>query len=198
MMRRIVVGAAWVGASSAAVRINEVADRGGGGACGGRDWVELANDGAADVALAGYVLHDAKGPTADDVYSFGADEVLPAHGFLVVCCSGTADRDVFGVNPFDSVHLLDASGSAVAAAGPMTGDGGSPGITYAWDGAAYAYTATATPGDPNEFSAVVPRKARLKAQNVCNPIIGPHLSRAAPGAALATVAAGAAAALAAL
>ena len=86
-------------------------------------------------------------------------------GFLVVCCSGTADRDVFGINPFDSVTLLDGVGAAVSATGAMTGDGGSPGVTYAWDGSAYAYTSAATPGAANAFAPVVPRKERLRAQN---------------------------------
>jgi len=38
-------------------------------------------------------------------------------------------------------------------------------VTYAHDGSAYVYTATATPGAANAFSTVVPLKTRLAAQN---------------------------------
>ena len=152
-------------AARGAVIINEIADRGGGGACSASDWIELYNNGGSSVSLTGYVLHDSKGAGADDAYTFGSGASIGAGAYLVVCASGTADGGaVFGINPFDSVTLLDNSGAEVGATGAMTGDGGSPGVSYAWNGGAYAYTSTATPGSANAFTAVVPRKTRLAEQ----------------------------------
>ena len=99
-------------------------------------------------------------------YSFGSGSTIAAGGYYLLCCgSDDVPGGTFGINPFDAISLLDATGAEVSTAGPMTGDGGSPGVTYAWDGASYVYTSAATPGASNEYSPVVPLKTRLAAQN---------------------------------
>ena len=56
-------------AAAQALRINEIADKGTSNVCNGEDWIELflplaAND-APSLNLAGYILHDDKGPGRD-------------------------------------------------------------------------------------------------------------------------------------
>jgi len=60
-------------------------------------------------------------------YSFGSGSSIAAGGYYLLCCSADADSDIFGINPFDTITLLDAGGSELSSAGPMVGDGGSAG-----------------------------------------------------------------------
>lgn len=160
--RALLVLGASVAPGRAAVYINEVADKGGGGACGDGDWVEVHNDGASAAAVGGYALYDQKGPDAADAYVFPAVAQLAAGAYSVYCTGAAHGR--FGVGSFDVITLADAGGAVLSTAA-LDGDG-EPGVALARrDDGTYAYTSSATPGAANVETPIVGRRQRLAAQD---------------------------------
>jgi hypothetical protein len=152
----------------AALVVNEIADKGSSEQCSGKDWVELYNSGGADIALAGYMIHDDKGPTDDKAFTFGDGVSISAGEYLVLCCNkDLADQPSFKIGGDDTITLLDASGVQLSTSGGLPGNGAED-KTYAWSNNAGAWTrtTTATPGAINVFTvdAVDPMVA-LVAQN---------------------------------
>ena len=97
--------------SDAALILTEVAYAGGGGQCGGSDWVEILNNGTADVSLVGYTLHDDKGSDDEKAKTFtGTDantNITP--GEYKLLCKG--DDFNFGIGSDDSTSGIWASAS---------------------------------------------------------------------------------------
>eukprot|EP00662_Eupelagonemidae_sp_cell21_P032870 gene32870-20855_t len=89
---------------------------GGAGVADRTDWVEVANTGAADAALAGWRLCGDKGCGNADAYDFPSDVTVPTGGYLVVCREAQ-DGDslsggfVFGISDSETVTLVDPSGA---------------------------------------------------------------------------------------
>lgn len=154
---------------TAQVVISEVADKGSSGVCDGEDWLELFNSGSADVDLAGFVLHDDKGPEDEDAFTFVQAVVLTAGEYRLVCTGGdSSTTPQFRIGGDDTVTLLDAVGDVVSSLGLL--DGGDSDVSYALDASTdeYSYTTTPTPGTANIFTdpeTPAEIKARLKLQN---------------------------------
>lgn len=77
------------------------------------DWIELKNVSDEDIDLSGLCLSDGKKTLDKFVFPEGA--VLPAGGFLVICCSGEeAVRELDGgVLEFHTAFKLSADGEKV-------------------------------------------------------------------------------------
>jgi len=151
----------------AAIRINEIADKGSDNVCEGKDWIELFNDSTDAVALEGYILHDDnyKQDKDGEEFTFGAGTSLSGGEYLVLCCNGdsTALNPKFKIGGDDSVTLLDGSGNTVSTSGKLP-DVGEANATYALNaGGEYIQTWTPTPGGLNVFTSKTVKD--LQAQN---------------------------------
>ena len=122
--------------------LTAVADRGSTDRCDGDDWVEMANTGGTDTALAGYVLHDDKGPDDSKAFTFGAAITIAA-GETLVLCKGAADSFEFKIGGDDTVTLLDASRGPVDTSGQL-GDAGALNLVWTRTGAAWGYEVVGT------------------------------------------------------
>jgi hypothetical protein len=130
------------------VVVNEVADKGAFSTCGGTatsggaDYVELLNTGTSAVNLAGFTLHDDKGPL--DLEAFKIPALTLAAGETIILCSGYVGSFQFGIGGNDAVTLLDASGVLVSTSGALPGGGSSTSTYQRNAGGSYGY-ATPTP-----------------------------------------------------
>ena len=113
----------------AAMRINEIADKGSDNTCEGEDWIELFNDSTDTVDLKGYILHDDDYPKeVGTELTFGADMSLSGGAYLVLCCNDNdgINNPKFKVGKSDTVTLLDSSKNVVSTGfyfGKITGFG---------------------------------------------------------------------------
>jgi hypothetical protein len=151
----------------AAIRINEIADKGSENVCEGKDWIELFNDSTDAVALEGYILHDDnyKEDEGGEEFTFCAGASLSGGEYLVLCCNGdgTELNPKFKVGKSDTVTLLDSSGNAVSTSRKLPGLG-EVNVTYALNALGeYVQTWTPTPGELNVITSK-PLKD-LRAQN---------------------------------
>jgi len=166
----------------AQVIINEIADKGTGTACSGEDWIELYNRGDTEVSLAGYILHDDKGPEDSDAFVFnndasGSSEVssIPPKTFLVLCCNGDGiSSPAFKIGGDDNVILRDGSSGAEVDSSGMLPDIGEFNRTYARNeekGGEFVQTTTPTPGSENVITVPptspqeTPQEKNYQAQN---------------------------------
>ena len=146
------------------VVVNEVADKGSFGVCGGvsgvagTDWVELFNAGTSTVDLGGWKLHDNNGVSSAETLTFPAGSTIPAGAFLLLCQSSNtslANSFRFGISGTDTVTLVDASGSAVSTTGTLLNQGSTVSTYQRKNDGTYAY-APATPSSVNVFSTSNP------------------------------------------
>ena len=114
------------------LQLTAVADKGSTDRCDGEDWVALDNTGTAEIALAGYVLHDDKGPDDSKAYTFAADATIAA-GATTTLCKDAAGSFEFGIGGDDTVTLLDAGRVLVDSSGQL-GDQGA--LNHVWTRAA--------------------------------------------------------------
>ena len=172
------------------VVISEIADKGTADACNGNnDWVELYNNGSDAVDLAGWILHDDKGPDDEEAFTFGSSSgssnVIAAGEFLLLCMELEDDVNSlspqFGIGDTDTITLLDtttmsntsSSGSTpeiIASQVQLTGgntDATLNVMTYALDEAdgSYKYTTTSTPGLPNVITTRVANSSSSTSTN---------------------------------
>ena len=180
--------------SSQAVSINEVADKGSSSSSGvcnntGADWIELylPSTSTAAVNLSGYILHDDKGPTDAQAYTFPPDATMMQPGEYRVLCLGDDDTSApqFGIGGTDQVTLVaPITGAVVSTTGPLSGRGETD-VSFAATGTTtdndttetastttFVYTSTATPGEPNIITLLPDpamvrqeQRAQLIAQN---------------------------------
>ena len=157
--------------ASSAVVISEVADKGSSSQCGAgnEDWVELHNAGSASVSLAGWKLHDDKGPSDSKAFTFSSTTPLAAGEYLLLCTrmDDAATSPQFKIGGDDTVTLLDASGAVVSSTGALQ-DLGELDLTWAYNAAtsSWRYTSTPTPGQANVFTDSWPAlRARLTKQH---------------------------------
>ncbi len=118
----------------AAMRINEIADKGSDNTCEGEDWIELFNDSTDAVDLDGYILHDDDYPKeVGTELTFGARS-LPGGAYLVLCCNDNdgITNPKFKVGKSDTVTLLDSSKNVVSTSGKLPGLG-EENATYAFN-----------------------------------------------------------------
>jgi len=150
----------------AAIRINEIADKGSDNTCEGEDWIELFNDSTDAVDLEGYILHDDDYPKEEGTeLTFGAGTSLSGGAYLVLCCNDNVgiDNPKFKVGKSDTVTLLDSSKNVVSTSGKLPGLG-EENVTYAFNAPGeYVQTWTPTPGELNVITSK-PLKD-LRAQN---------------------------------
>ena len=136
-----------LGLGQAAIIISEVADKGSSNTCpNNEDWVELHNIGPSSVNLAGFKLHDDKGPDDNNAFIFPSDTAsLSPNAFLVLCTrvdSGdNAASPQFKIGSDDTITLRDISGTIVSSSGALQ-DLGEYDLTWAYnsENVAYAYT----------------------------------------------------------
>ena len=150
----------------AAMRINEIADKGSDNTCEGEDWIELFNDSTDAVDLEGYILHDDDYPKeVGTELTFGAGRSLSGGAYLVLCCNDNdgINNPKFKVGKSDTVTLLDSSKNVVSTSGKLPGLG-EENVTYAYSAPGeYVQTWTPTPGELNVITSK-PLKD-LRAQN---------------------------------
>ena len=135
--------------------ISEVADKGTSNACPGKqDWVELHNTGSSAVSLAGYKLHDDRGPDDSKAYVFPRDREIKAGAYLVLCTGVDDKSPMFKIGGSDTITLRNAAGAVVSRVGPLPGDGEFD-FTWAYNSktTVFAYTSTPTPGSANVFTS---------------------------------------------
>ena len=111
------------------LKLTAVADKGSTDRCDGEDWVAFANTGPTEIALAGYVLHDDKGPDDSKAFTFGAGATIAA-GATTTLCKDAAGSFEFGIGGDDTVTLLDAAGGSVIDTSGELGDLGK--LNYVW------------------------------------------------------------------
>ena len=185
-------GGTTISVVSSQVIINEVADKGSSssssGVCNntGADWIELylPSTSTAAVNLSGYILHDDKGPTDAQAYTFPPDATMMQPGEYRVLCLGDDDTSApqFGIGGTDQVTLVaPITGAVVSTTGPLSGRGETD-VSFAattnnnaTDTAStttFVYTSTATPGEPNIITLLPDlatvrqeQRAQLIAQN---------------------------------
>jgi CotH kinase protein/Lamin Tail Domain len=157
------------------VVINEISDKGTSeDVCEGNDWIELYNNGGADVALEAYGLHDDKGFGHAESFIFPADSMISSKQYLLLC-TGMNDpmSPQFGISKDDTITLVravdpgnvDTANSTVTLASrsqlvEVVGSVVLPntisrlGITYALDPTTgvFANTQTPTPAAENVIS----------------------------------------------
>ena len=150
----------------AAIRINEIADRGSVNVCEGKEWIELFNDSTDAVDLEGYILHDDDYPKeVGTELTFSAGTLLSGGAYLVLCCNDNdgINNPKFKVGKSDTVTLLDSSKNVVSTSGKLPGLG-EENVTYAYSAPGeYVQTWTPTPGELNVITSK-PLKD-LRAQN---------------------------------
>ena len=133
----------------AAMRINEIADKGSDNTCEGEDWIELFNDSTDAVDLEGYILHDDDYPKeVGTELTFSAGTLLSGGAYLVLCCNDNdgINNPKFKVGKSDTVTLLDSSKNVVSTSGKLPGLG-EENVTYAYSAPGeYVQTWTPTPG----------------------------------------------------
>jgi hypothetical protein len=117
-------------AGNTGIRINEVMTSNKGTVSDGNgnfpDWLELYNSSDKDVNISGYGLSDDKLAAAK--WAFPSGTVVPAKGYLVVYCSGDAEKGAmhaaFKLSAHDALILSNTSGhvedSSNCAASPPT------------------------------------------------------------------------------
>lgn len=161
------------------IRINEISDKGTSAVCNGNDWIELYNSGPDLINMAdGYVLHDDKGVSDDNAFTFPPAIVL-AGGYMLLCTKmklsllsdtqalvGVSLDDPaspdFGISGSDTITLVRVNSQPSSATIyeeissvklPNTADAFD--VTYAYDVATgtYNYTSTPTPGSNNIITA---------------------------------------------
>lgn len=106
----------------ASVVINEVAPKGDGVKCGGKDWIELYNGAAAEVNIGDFQIHDDKLAAHPDTFTFAAGTKIASKGFLLLCQKDTptaATEFKFGIGGEDTVTLLNAAGTVVDTTGKL-------------------------------------------------------------------------------
>lgn len=162
---------------AAALRINEVADKGSSNACDGEDWIELflpPDSGTGPMNLSGHILHDDKGPDDAGAFLFPASTTI-SPGEYVLLCNGGVDPTTspqFGIGGDDQVSLLDPAGLLISTTGPLGGRGEFD-VSYAYDGTSDTciYTTSPTPADENSINplpdpeTVEEMRVRLHEQN---------------------------------
>jgi Lamin Tail Domain len=150
--------------SGQVVVVNEVADKGSFGVCGGTsstagaDWVELFNAGTGAVDLSGWKLHDNNGVSSAKTLTFPAGTTIFAGAFLLLCQSSNssvASSFLFGVGGTDTVTLVNASGSEVSTTGVLLNLGSTVATYQHKSDGSYAY-APPTPLNVNVFSTSSP------------------------------------------
>jgi len=159
----ILVPAAMMGlfSSEAKILISEVAYRGGGDVCNGKDWIELVNtDTTNRIDLNNYTIHDDKGPDDEDA-TLLAGEISPGE-FVTLC----RDQDfAFGIGGDDTVTLLDATAKKVDEV-TLPGEEYGTTVMYAYfDDGDYKYTSTATPSASNVYTEPITQEQKYTAQN---------------------------------
>ena len=92
------------------VIITAVANKGTADKCSGEEWVALANTGASNVAIDGFMLTDGNGREDDDALTFGSGVSIAANSKMVLCRK--ADFE-FKIGGNDTVTLWDAAGAMV-------------------------------------------------------------------------------------
>jgi len=117
------------------------------------DWVEIHNLSDADGSLEGWSIRD---DSDGHVHLLGADDVIAAHGFLVISDFSSPGGDGFGLGDADSVRLFDPSGSGIDTL--QWSDGECP-LGRAWGrapggGEAVGMLAIPTPGAENSDFAI--------------------------------------------
>lgn len=157
----------------AEVIVSEVAYKGSPDQCNGEDWVEIFNDGTAEVNLLNYTLHDDKGKDDEDAKLLPEIRVAPGE-FLLLCNSVDFD---FGIGRSDVITLLNSNGQLISEVA-LTGEGEDT-STYAYFDGEYKYTATPTPGSSNTFTAQQTLEDKLDKQNALGDDF--FLANAAPG-----------------
>ena len=157
---------------SSTVVISEVADKGSSSQCGAdnEDWAELHNTGSSSVSLAGWKLHDDKGPSDSKAFAFPPTTSPLATGEYLLLCTRMDNATIspqFKIGGDDTITLLDASGAVVSSTGALQ-DLGELDLTWAYNAAtsSYQYTSTPTPGQDNVFTDSWPAvRARLTKQH---------------------------------
>ena len=139
------------------VRLTAVADKGSTDRCDGEDWVAFANTGNTDVSLAGYVLHDDKGPGHNKAFTFAAGATIAASA-TVTLCKGAEGSFEFGIGGDDTVTLLDAGRVLVDSSGQLDDQGA---LNYVWtrSGSAWGHQVLGTLAPTPTPTALAPTMA---------------------------------------
>lgn len=165
-------------AAEGAVVISEVAKKGSSQVCDGNDWTELFNTKDETESLIAYVLHDDKGLSHPNAFSFPDVAVIDGLEYLLLCHdSATVNSNSmspqFGIGKDDTLTLVKFITAAaegdnmtdvtaverstkyqiVDTVGPLPQDPSADrqDITYALDEStgSFAYTSQPTPGSAN-------------------------------------------------
>jgi Lamin Tail Domain/CotH kinase protein len=170
--------------TDAVVLINEISDKGTSNTCQGNDWIELYNSGNETVDLSdGYILHDDKGVSSEDAYTFPTGQIILAYDYVLLCTkveSESTNAEVgfdvidpsspsFGISSKDTITLVrkkanldDQKNSQNGVVFEVMSTVSLPNIddsfdvTYAYNSTSgqYAYTSTPTPGEDNIFTRI--------------------------------------------
>jgi len=152
--------------SRANLIISEIAYQGSVDVCDGEDWVELYNSGVEVLDLTGYVLHDSKGISDPDTFTFPPGSSIDAESYLLLCHNQVANASTassaavlspqFGIGDDDTLTLARVDGTTVAVLSVVGPFPGSPNPSFLADSfaldpdtAIFNYTATPTPGAIN-------------------------------------------------
>ena len=141
-------------AASGGVTINEVCAKNNSTNINGGlyDWIELYNSSSSSVDISGWGLTDKA--SKPYLYTFPDGTVIPAGGFLTVCCDSTAAETDPGFAPFgisdkgETLTLTDKGGVSVD---ELTFDSLMADTSYGQypDGSGERYTISCTPGKAN-------------------------------------------------
>lgn len=161
--------------AKAALRINEISDKGTADVCNGNDWIEIYNSGPDPIDMIdGYVLHDDQGITDEDAFTFPPG-TLAADDYMLLCTkmklsvasdlkTGSVVLDDpsspnFGISGHDTITLVQAQtiGSTggktyqVLSSVALPNTDSAFDVTYAYNATAgeFSYTSTPTPGTAN-------------------------------------------------
>jgi len=140
----------------AAVRINEIADKGSASVCAGEDWVELFNPGSSSFNLSGFTLHDDKGTSDSNAFHFlpsSSVTIIGPDSYVLLCTrsESVSVSPKFKIGGSDTITLRNPDGDVVSTSGELPGLGAS-GLAWANASGIFRYTATPTPGTVNVFS----------------------------------------------
>jgi hypothetical protein len=103
--------------------------------CYDNDWIELINVGDKGVDLAGFVLHDDRGPFSNDVFTFLTDSFISHDEVIVICgqpfnsTSPNSNAFTFDIDGNDTITLLDFNGNVLSTTGVLP-NGGNATSTY--------------------------------------------------------------------